>query len=133
MNRHFSTETKRLALERCEDRCERCGFSIRFRRFAFDHAIPWEISRSSSLGNCQVLCIDCHLAKTVRDAADIAKAHRIADKHSGLKGPGRGRSPMRAGVRSKQRKTFSHGVVLRVSQAEAYRRMMADRFPEGLR
>ena len=30
----------------------------------FDHIIPWEISHDSSLGNCQVLCTDCHEAKT---------------------------------------------------------------------
>jgi hypothetical protein len=134
-SRYFSADVKRQALERCGHRCEGhdCGFSIRFRRFEFDHAIMWDISRSSALDNCQVLCIDCHLKKTAEDAALLARVRAISDKHDGIKGPGRGRYPMRAGKRSKERKTFSRGVVARVSQAEAYRRLMAERYPEGLR
>jgi hypothetical protein len=69
----------------------------------------------------------------------IAAADRKADFHIGIKGPGRGKSPLpggryeRDGTPSRYSKTIRKGVVRRVSQVEKHRRFIARRyeFEEG--
>lgn len=58
----------------------------------------------------------------------LAKAKRVAARHQGLKGPGLGPRPMRAGRRSRESKTFSHGIVRRLTGSQKHARMMAKRF-----
>jgi 5-methylcytosine-specific restriction enzyme A len=62
MTRRFTRKVKRLAFDRCGGRCEgrlddgaRCAVTLATGRIIYDHRIPWEISRDSSLVNCQVL------------------------------------------------------------------------------
>jgi 5-methylcytosine-specific restriction enzyme A len=128
--RTFSNEVKRLAWKRCDKQCEECTRRITGAGdIEFDHIIAWEISRDSSLGNCQVLCTDCHGEKTAAvDVPMIAAADRKADFHLGIRGPGRGKSPLPAGRNSRVSKTMHHGVVERVSQAEKHRQFMARRY-----
>lgn len=92
----------------------------------YDHIIPWAISRDSSLENCQILCVRCHLGKTgKKDAGDIAKVVRLDDRRMGIKPPGR---KMPAGRDSNVSKTINRGVVERRSQAERHRDMIASRY-----
>ncbi len=128
--RTFSAETKRLAWKRCNCQCQQCTRHVTGAGdIEFDHIVPWEISHDSSLGNCQVLCTDCHAEKTAaRDVPAIAEADRRADFHLGIRGPGRGRCPLPAGRNSRQSKTMRHGVVPRTSQIEKHRRFIARRY-----
>lgn len=43
----------------------------------------------------------------------VAKAEAVRKKHVGITGPGLGNHPMRCGRRSRERKTFGHGVQTR--------------------
>lgn len=134
MARDFSPAVKRAAFLRCKGNCEGCCKSLASGDIRYDHIVPYAMSFDSSLENCQVLCTSCHADKTAgRDLPNIAKAKRQEDFHHGVTGPGLGRSPMACGRRSRRRKTFHHGVVERETQSEAHRRMMAERYPEGLR
>jgi 5-methylcytosine-specific restriction enzyme A len=125
--RTFSAEVQRLAWKRCNHQCQECTRQVTGAGdIIFDHIVPWEISRDSSLGNCQVLCLTCDDLKTnCRDIPAIAKADRQSDFHLGISGPGRGRRPMPCGRASGRSKTMHHGVVPRQSQAEKHRAAMA--------
>lgn len=136
MSRQFSRETKRLVWNQSGGRCEyvrdgeRCNAQLTPGNRIYDHIIAWEISHDSSFGNCQVICTRCDREKkTPADARRIAETRHKRDFHLGITGPGLGRSPMRGGRRSRERKTFRHGVVPRVTQQEAHRRMIAKRYP----
>lgn len=133
MSRSFPKSVQRDALARCGHHCEgdACNADIRFKPFQFDHRIRWELTRDSSLGNCQVLCIPCHLKKTSGETSTLAKGDRVADFHRGLRGPGKGRYPMRGGRRSRERKTFRHGVQPRVTLAQEHLRIMTKRYGRG--
>lgn len=91
--REFSAATKRAAWERADGRCEgltfgdlngfdgiRCGAPLDHGNFHYDHIDPDWYSKDSELENCQVLCRQCHLAKTNVDVKHIAKSKRIIDK-----------------------------------------------------
>jgi 5-methylcytosine-specific restriction enzyme A len=128
--RTFSNEVKRLAWKRCKKHCQGCSAPVTGAGdIVFDHVVPFELTRDSSLGNCQVLCLTCDDLKTYqRDLPAIAAADRKADFHLGIRGPGRGKSPLPAGRNSRVSKTMHHGVVERVSQAEKHRQFMARRY-----
>jgi 5-methylcytosine-specific restriction protein A len=124
--RTFSAETKRLAWKRCNYQCQNCTRQVTAGDIEFDHVVSWELSRDSSLGNAQVLCLDCHETKTAgRDIPMIAKADRQADFHIGIAGPGRGPRPMPCGRESGRSKTMRGAVVPRQTQAEKHRATMA--------
>jgi len=57
-----------------------------------------------------------------------AKADRVFKKHVGIKGPGLGKSPMRCGRRSNERKTMRHGIQPRRSLAQQHREFIKKRF-----
>lgn len=139
MSRDFAPSVARAAWERCGGRCEyerdgvRCGMPMAAGNRIYDHRIPWAICQDSSLGNCQVICCACDREKTPRDQTTIADTRHMRDFHLGIAGPGIGASPLPCGRRSRRRKTFRHGIVERETQAQAHRRMIAERFPEGLR
>jgi hypothetical protein len=127
MTRQFTKATKRDAWKRCGGSCEKCTAPVAAGGFIYDHIIPWELTRDSSLDNCQVLCRTCDRLKTPLDQSAIADAKRTSDFHLGISGPGRGRSPMACGRLSDRSKTFHRGVVARTTQAERYRATMASR------
>lgn len=134
--RTFSAETKRLAWKRCNGQCKQCTRAVTGAGdIEFDHIIAWEISHDSSLANCQVLCVDCHQTKTATvDIPSIAAMNRKADFHLGIRGPGRGKSPLPGGKRDRDGRagrlsmTIRNGVVPRLSQAEKHRRLIARRY-----
>ena len=93
--REFSSVTKRLAWARANGRCEgiihdpfcnnepynyRCNAPIDLGEFHYDHIDPDWFSKDNELENCQVLCKQCHDAKTKRDVKNIAKSKRIQAK-----------------------------------------------------
>jgi hypothetical protein len=57
-----------------------------------------------------------------------AKAKRVYQKFVGIKGPGLGRSPMRCGRRSRERKTMQHGVQPRQTLGERHRDFLRRRY-----
>jgi hypothetical protein len=134
--RTFSAEVKRLAWKRCNRQCQECTRHVTGAGdIEFDHIIPWEISHDSSLGNCQVLCTDCHAEKTAaEDVPAIAAADRKADFHIGIRGPGRGKCQLpggryeRDGSPGRLSKTIRNGVVPRIGQIEKHRQFIARRY-----
>lgn len=66
-----------------------------------------------------------HGAKVVWPA--VAKSNRVHRYHVGASGPGLGRYPMRAGVRSSVSKTFRHGLQPRLTLAQKHAAMLAKR------
>lgn len=101
MGRTFPTKVKSAAYARCGGHCEsdRCGHSeLVTGHFRYDHRIPWEFSKDSSLTNCQVLCDACDCIKTnTLDIPAIAKSTRVRDRHIGAHQP---RRPLPCGRRS---------------------------------
>lgn len=81
----FSLRTKEAAWARAAGVCE-CGCGVAFAAdepVEYDHRIPDALRKNNSLENCQVLRVPCHLAKTKVDVRQIAKAKRVAKKHTG--------------------------------------------------
>ena len=87
--REFSARTKRQAWERANGFCEglilanneiRCSERLYLNDFHYDHVDPDWFSKDNELENCQVLCHECHKAKTAIDAKHIAKSKRIINK-----------------------------------------------------
>jgi hypothetical protein len=125
--RTFTAAVKRRAFAGANGHCEACTAPVAASGYVFDHRIAWALSHDSSLANCAVLCLACHLVKTVaRDLPAIIKAAHQRDSHLGIKGPGRGKTPMPGGRRSGWSKTMRHGVVPRVTQAQAHRALMRE-------
>lgn len=80
----FTKATKTAAYERAAGKCECCGHAFGDgERVDYDHIIPDAMRPDNSLGNCQVLCQNCHLEKTKGDVTQIAKAKRVEKKHRG--------------------------------------------------
>lgn len=67
---------------------------------------------------------DNHLVVT----PNFAKAEEVRKKFVGIKGPGLGRSPMRCGRRSRERKTMHHGVQPRTTLAQRHAEFLRTRF-----
>lgn len=83
----FPKKVRRDAFVRAAGHCEGagCGCRLTTGKFQYDHRIPNWMGGEPILTNCQVLCTDCHKAKTKQDAADRAEAQRREDAHRGIK------------------------------------------------
>lgn len=129
--RNFSRKVMSIAYERAKDaqgipHCEGCTAPLMPGRFRYDHTIPWELSRDSSVGNCRLLCFNCDDGKTHQvDIPWIAKANRQRDKHRGAME--RSRTPLPCGRNSSRKKTISGRVIPRVSQRQKMRAYLQDR------
>lgn len=117
----FSRQTRRDAFLRAEGRCEntdsdgtRCSLKLGPGNLIYDHIIPWEISRDSSLGNCQCLCKLHDKKKYSTDRANIDRAKRVFDGHIGAKVS---RTPMPCGRKSQWKKRMDGSVVRRSPNA----------------
>ncbi len=121
-SRHFSKDTKRQAYARSGGNCDACSAQLSPGNTQYDHRLPWETSRDSSLANCQTLCRTCHDFKTaIVDIPRIAKSARIADRHVGIRPiPSR---PFPAGRNSGFKKTMRGQVVARMNMAQMMRMM----------
>lgn len=78
-----------------------------------------------SVGIAHALCNILHGVRVVKPA--VTRSNRIRDVHLGLKGPGLGPCPMRAGRRSPITKTMRHGVQPRRSSSEKLAETLAKR------
>ena len=79
MSRNFTAKVEDEAQARAKGQCERCGGQIKPGKFHFDHIIAHGSGGESTLGNCQVLCVRCHLEKTMEeDLPPMRKADRKA-------------------------------------------------------
>lgn len=86
MRSEFPAKVKSAAYDRCGGRCECCGTKLRPGKFAYDHIVPDALDGEPTLENCQVLCDNCHGAKTGgRDVPQIAKGKRQRAFHIGAK------------------------------------------------
>ena len=82
----FSRKTRELAFERAGGRCEHCGIVFRDgMRKEYDHITTDFHGGGNGLDNCQVLCQNCHGAKTKDDKPKIAKSRRMIKVGAGLR------------------------------------------------
>ena len=65
----FSKSTKKLALQKQNNRCNRCRKKLKV--YDFDHIN--ETSSDNSPENCQALCPDCHAKKTRNKKISLAE------------------------------------------------------------
>ena len=94
------------------DCCAACGFAFGPKRLAHcDHIVPLIDSGENRERNMQMLCADCHKAKTGAEAAarkktrDIRQSHIMARPPSRLRSAGfRPASPQRTATREIRRK-----------------------------
>jgi len=68
--------------------CQRCGRKIVGKlRAEFDHITPLILGGRNAEGNIQLLCHECHGAKTKLDVKLKAKVARIRKRELGIKKP----------------------------------------------
>lgn len=82
MSRNFSAKVEEQAEARAAGRCEKCGGQLKPGKYEFDHKDAHGLGGNSSLENCQVLCIRCHLEKSLEE--DNPKM-RAADRKAKIK------------------------------------------------
>lgn len=84
--REFTAKIKVAAFKRANGHCEGCSADLRAGRVEYDHRIPDALGGEPTLDNCEVLCRNCHGAKTAKkDVPQIAKAKRVEAHHIGAK------------------------------------------------
>ena len=88
-NRKRRTGKQRLALLKAHDgKCYLCNGAIGVgEKWEIEHVIALEISGDDTDENCRPAHAKCHKAKTVKDAATIAKAKRREIAHQGAAAP----------------------------------------------
>lgn len=73
---------------KAEGYCQKCTREITGKlRAEFDHAIPLIIGGQHRESNLQLLCNECHGAKTVLDVKLKAKVARVRKRHLGIRKP----------------------------------------------
>lgn len=82
MSRNFSAKVEEDAEKRADGRCEDCKGQLKPGKFQFDHIKPHGLGGESTLENCRVRCVRCHLVKTMDD--DMPTMRR-ADKQAKVK------------------------------------------------
>jgi 5-methylcytosine-specific restriction endonuclease McrA len=82
MSRNFSAKIEDEAEARAQGKCEDCGGQLKPGKFNFDHIKPHGMGGASTLENCRVRCVVCHLQKTLDD--DMPPM-RKADKQAKVK------------------------------------------------
>ena len=82
MSRNFSAKVEDEAKARAAGCCEDCGGQLKPGKFQFDHIKPHAMGGESTLENCRVRCVVCHLKKTMDD--DMP-AIRTADRKAKVK------------------------------------------------
>ena len=82
MSRNFSAKVEDEAEARAKGLCEKCGGQLKPGKFHFDHIRAHGSGGESTLENCQVLCVRCHIEKTLEE--DLPPM-RAADKKAKVK------------------------------------------------
>lgn len=68
--------------------CQKCSRQVGGKlRAEFDHVIPLILGGKNRESNIQLLCHECHKAKTKLDVKLKAKTARVRKKHLGIKKP----------------------------------------------
>lgn len=83
MRRRRSDQARRAIWLRFNKTCQMCFQPTDERGYDLDHRIPLEIGGDDSDENLRPLCRPCHRLKTKGDVADIGKARRREDRHTG--------------------------------------------------
>lgn len=84
--KEFSAKTKDQAHARANGHCENraCSAKLCPGKFHYDHILPCALGGTPVLANCQVLCDNCHKAKSAKeDVPRIRKADRQRRQHIG--------------------------------------------------
>jgi 5-methylcytosine-specific restriction enzyme A len=119
--RRFSKDVMRQAYARRNGRCK-CTAKLTPGNVIYDHIIPYEFSRDSSLSNCEARCKNCDSKKTYEvDIPTIAKIKRIADNHIAVRRVGS--RPMPCGRNTGFKKTMRGKVVGRMNLGQMLRQM----------
>lgn len=70
------------------DCCQHCQRAIMGKlRAEFDHIVPLILGGKHAESNLQLLCNECHAAKSARDVKIKAKVARVRKRHLGIKKP----------------------------------------------
>ena len=95
---------------KADDRCQKCTLKIGGKlRAEFDHIVPLILGGPNAESNLQLICHECHKAKTARDVKLKAKVAGVRKKHLSIRKPSRF-----AGSRnSRWKKKIDGSVVLR--------------------
>jgi|SRR6185369_4335841 len=79
---------KDRVFQKADGTCKKCDRRIVGKlRAEFDHEIPLIIGGEHRETNIQLLCHECHSAKTALDVKLKAKVARVRQRHMGLKKP----------------------------------------------
>lgn len=70
--------------------CPVCTLPLRNGHMAADHIKPLEDGGENREKNLQIICVQCHIAKTKVENSVRARANRVKAKHVGLQSKGRG-------------------------------------------
>ncbi len=62
--RSFDEPTKRLKYKEQDGKCAICGKPFAYEDMQGDHIIPWSKGGTTIANNCQMLCVNCNLAKS---------------------------------------------------------------------
>lgn len=85
MARRMSTSRRKRIFDAAQGVCHLCGLRIDGAREAWDveHVVPYALTRDDTDANLRPAHKSCHATKTRADLGQIAKAKRVAAKHSG--------------------------------------------------
>lgn len=89
MRQEFSAKVKAERFRFAGGHCEACTAKLFPGKIDYDHNNPDGLTGEPTFENCRALCRSCHLVKTKKDVARIAKARRTERKHYGIKKSGR--------------------------------------------
>lgn len=128
------TRRREALFDSCRDaagmvHCNICGGKVDPARgddWAESH---WPIPKSLGGTATGVAHFRCNAIDGQQNVTPIAaKVKRIKRRHERITGPGLSAKPLPCGKRSRFTKTFHHGVMPRVTQAERHRALMAKRY-----
>lgn len=114
--------------DRAHGKCHVCGLKIHAERgeaWEAEHIIPlWAGGTDDESNVAPAHASPCHSGKTAAEAIERAKSTRTRANFLGVKKPG---PKLPCGRNSNFKKTMRKGVVIRMTQAQMHRQMMARR------
>lgn len=81
----FTKRTKAKAFNRSGGKCQSCGVKLAYGNIEFHHDRECTFGGDGNLGNCVVLCRNCHRDITNHRVPVIAKSNRQRAAHIGLR------------------------------------------------